>query len=164
LDLRNFAGRGVQIESTLIHWGDDVSVIQKPGEVLPGLREFNCWQGTSAMHEALDTVADLMPGFFDASPTPVNRLIVQFTDWELWNSRQVQPYVSRALESGVNMLTVAPTNYSVRRSSLPEILKACRVQRGKASLMKYNPMFPSQVWDTASEMLDGVTPAPFAGF
>lgn len=155
LDLRNFAGRGQQIESCLIHWGSDARVIQRNGQMLPGIREVPCLEGTSAMHEALDLVAEELPGFFEVTERPVHRLLVQFTDWELsgWYRKEAAAKIREALEAGVNMVTVAPHDYSERRSDLPNILAGSRVQRGMSTLMRYNKMFPEQVWDTAAESL-----------
>lgn len=154
MDLRNFAGRGQQIESCLIHWGTTVKVIQRNGEILPGIREYPCIEGTSAMGWALDAVEEELPGFFDQTERPVNRLLVQFTDWELFGrGASVQSKISAALASGVNMLTVAPASYSPRHSDLDSILRQCPVQRGMSTLLRYNKMFPEQVWDTAAEAL-----------
>jgi hypothetical protein len=155
LDLRNFAGRGQQIESCLIHWGSDARVIQRNGQMLPGIKEFNCIEGTNAMHEALGLVEEEMPGFFDITETPTNRLLVQFTDWELsgYTRYPSTPIIARALEAGVNMLTVAPHDYSERRACLPEILAECKVQRGSSSLLRYDKRFPGQVWDNAAKAL-----------
>jgi hypothetical protein len=167
LDLRNFAGRGQQIESCLIHWGSRAEVIQAVGQQLRGIREYECYQGTDAMAEAFDLVEEQMPGFFDLTDKPVNRLLVQFTDWDLsrWSGyKETGRGVARLLAAGVNMLSVVPKGYSTRRTALPEFLQAAREQRGRNSLIKYNPMFPGQVWDTAAELLEGGAPAPFAGF
>jgi hypothetical protein len=153
LDLQNFAGRGQRVESCLIHWGYSARVIQSPGEMLPGIKEHSCSEGTSAMAEALRLVKQEMPGFFDIGDQPVNRLLVQFTDWELWGHHDVTPLIGEALASGVNMLTVAPQNYRPRSSSLDAILKGCPVQRGAASLLRYDPRSPDQVWKHATEAL-----------
>jgi hypothetical protein len=177
-DLRNFAGRGQQVESVLIHWGSTARVIQRNGEMLPGIREVVCTEGTSALDEAHRLVEEEIPGFFDITEQPVNRLLVQFTDWELagWCRNEVAPQIQQALEAGVNMLTVAPRDYSPRRSDLEGILAGCKIQRGASRVMQYNRMFPSQVWDTAAQSLaaashgglpghqDSHRPAPFEGF
>jgi hypothetical protein len=168
LDLRNFAGRGQQVESCLIHWGDSVRVIQRPGEVLPGIRTVPCNQGTSNMHGAMDAVADVMPGFFDMPDKPVNRLLVQFTDWKLHRESEAQKKIEPALANGVNMLSVVPNNYSARWASLSNILQACKIQRGMNHLVKYNPAQPEMVWRQASQTLTsamtGEAPPPFEGF
>lgn len=160
LDLRNFAGRGQQIESCLIHWGDHAEVIQKNGENLPGIREYRCWQGTSAMHDALDLVADQIPGFFESDGPAENRLLVQFTDWELshYSVEDARARIERALAAGVNMLTVAPPNYRDiddrwGQSALPKILHGCKNQRGAAPVLRFNPSSPDQVWDQAAKAL-----------
>jgi hypothetical protein len=153
LDLRNFAGRGQQIESCMIHWGSRSEVIQRNGQMMPGIKEFACDQGTSDMHGAMALVEEQMPGFFDVSETPVNRLLVQFTDWELFGRQQVTPWIERALGVGVNMLTVAPRDYSPRRSDLEQILSDVKVQRGTSSLLRYDEAKPDQVWQHAAEVL-----------
>lgn len=155
LDLRNFAGRGQQIESCLIHWGDSARVIQRNGQMLPGIREVRCEEGTRAMGEALYLVEEEMPGFFDLSDKPENRLLVQFTDWELsgWGLDEATVRVHAALASGVNMVTVAPHDYSERSSDLPRILGKAKAMRGTSTLMRYNKLFPEQVWDRAAESL-----------
>lgn len=157
LDLRNFAGRGTQVESTLIHWGDRVETIQKNGQIIPGIREVECRQGTSAMHLAFERIEEEIPGFFDAAPAdkPVSRLIVQFTDWQLFShcERAMVPKMAEALGNGVNMLTVFPNSYSANRSDLPGILGAVPIQRGRSTVMTYDSASPGQVWDTASKAL-----------
>lgn len=161
LDLRNFAGRGQQVESTLIHWGSKARVVQRNGETLPGLREWECTEYTTAMGEALRLVEEEMPGFYEVKDKPVNRLLVCFTDWELWNSSvpEATTWIARALEAGVNIISVVPKDYGYKsrryqdRSVLPSILSNCRIQRGRHSLLKYNPMFPSQVWEHAAKAL-----------
>jgi len=153
LDLRNFAGRGQQLESTLIHWGNDARVIQKNGQTLPGIREVPCAEGTSAMAEALDLVEEQMPGFFDIGERPEHRLLVQFTDWQLFGARHSGPRISQAMAAGVNMVTVAPHDYTDRGSNLPEILRGCVIQRGTSKVLRYNAKHPEQVWDEAARAL-----------
>lgn len=154
IDHRNFAGRGQQIESTLIHWGRSARVIQKNGAMLPGIREVACNEGTTAMGDALALVEEQIPGFFDASEKPVHRLLVQFTDWELWgNDADTVSYLSRALGAGVNMLTVAPGGFWGGQVVLNKILRQIPVQRGTNTLIKYNKMFPEAIWESAVEAL-----------
>lgn len=154
LDLRNFAGRGQQIESTLIHWGRTARVIQRNGEMLPGIREVACNEGTTAMGAALALVAEEIPGFFSASEKPVNRLLVQFTDWELWGSdHEIVTQLGDGLASGMNMLSVVPSGYAAGRSKLDTVLRKIPVQRGTTSLIRYTPLFPDQVWESAMEAL-----------
>lgn len=157
IDLRNFAGRGVQVESTLIHWGDVSQVIQKPGQLIPGIREVACDQGTSAMHLAFDQIEQEIPGFFEEKPAdkPESRLIVQFTDWDLYGRcvSEMGPRMSKALASGVNHLSVFPNSYSMQRSDLNRIAAAAPVQRGKNIVMTYDPSRPGEIWDTATKAL-----------
>lgn len=161
LDLRNFAGRGQQVESTLIHWGSNARVVQRNGETLPGLREWDCTEYTTAMGEALALVEQEIPGFYEVKDKPVNRLLVCFTDWELWNNTvpETTTWIGRALEAGVNIISVVPQDYGYKsrrfrdRSVLNDILRNCHIQRGRHSLLKYNPMFPAQVWDHAAKAL-----------
>lgn len=154
-DLRNFAGRGTQVESCLVHWGNTAKVIVPNGAMMPGIREFPCDQGTDGMHRGLDAVEAEMPGFFDPTESPENRLLVQFTDWDLfgnWRS-EVIPRVSRLLESGVSMLSVVPSNFSARRSELSVILSQCKIQRGRNAMIQYDPRDPGAVWQQAAHML-----------
>jgi hypothetical protein len=155
LDLRNFAGRGTQVESTLIHWGNEARVIGRNGVVLPGIREVGCNEGTHAMPEALRLVEEELPGFFDITEKPVHRLLVQFTDWELFGPYKVEKQIARALEAGVNMLTIAPSGYNDRArysySDLPKILAGCKVQRGRSSVLNYDSMRPGEVWEEAAK-------------
>lgn len=154
LDLRNFAGRGQQVESTLIHWGSTARVIQHNGEMLPGIREVGCYEGTSALHEAMELVESELPGFYDEGVTE-NRLIVHFTDWELsgWTKRVSAEWIHKALAAGVNMITVAPRDYSERRSDLADIVAGAKVQRGTSSIMRYDERHPEQVWENAAAAL-----------
>jgi hypothetical protein len=149
-DLRNFAGRGAQIESTLIHWGDKARVIQPNGVLLPGLRTVECREYTDAMGEALGLVEQQIPGFFDIGDRPENRLLVHFTDWGLGNKTGIVEYTSRAMEAGVNMLSVMPAG---GRRQLDSILMQCPVKRGRSDVLTYNPMFPEAIWDEASKVL-----------
>lgn len=157
VDLRNFAGRGVQVESTLIHWGTTARVIQGNGKNLPGLREVSCNDGTSAMGEALGLVEQEIPGFFDESERPEHRLLVQFTDWELFGvNTELQTYLSRAMTSGVNMLSVVPRSYRPRTSVLDSITKKIKVQRGRSAILKYDTrtfVTPATVWSEAKALL-----------
>ncbi len=61
--------------------------------------------------------------------------------------------MGRALEAGVNMVTVAPGNYNPRWSSLSYVTSRCPIQRGRHTLVKYNPLFPEAVWDEAAKAL-----------
>lgn len=148
LDLRNFAGRGQQVESTLIHWGDYARVIQKNGQTLPGIRSVECREGTDAMQEALELVEQELPGFFDVSETPEHRLLVQFTDWGLWGKDPT--LVSDALAAGVNMLTVAPQHWSGGR--LHRVLAEAKVQRGRTGVVRYTPTI-TDVWAEVARLL-----------
>jgi hypothetical protein len=157
LDLRNFAGGGVQIESTLIHWGYGAHVIQHNGEILPGIREVGCHEGTTAMGEAIDLIETEIPGFLDPSDPPENRLLVQFTDWKLAGQSvaHAQASVGRALAAGVNMLSIVPSSYSARYCALPTILANSKIQRGRNSLMRYDQSNPEGVWASAARTLEG---------
>lgn len=155
-DMRNFAGRGQQIESTLIHWGSQARVIQRNGEMLPGIRSVPCNEGTSALHTAMDLVAEQIPGFFDFTDRPLNRLIVNFTDWELgWGCRdEVKDRVKQAMEVGINMINVVPSIREVERySSYPGVMAAARIQRGVSTLVQYNRANPDLIWDEATKAL-----------
>ena len=153
-DLRNFAGGGQKVESCLIHWGSTARVIQKNGEPLPGMREVVCREGTWALGDALALVETEMPGFFDPSEKPENRLLVQFTDWDLsWGAESDSlPWLTRSFEAGVNMLTIGPSGYA-RRSNLPGIMRQIPIQRGRNVEVVYNKMFPEAVWDEAAKVL-----------
>lgn len=153
LDLRNFAGRGAQVESTLIHWGDDVHVIQPNGGVLPGIREVRCDEGTTAMGAALAEVERQMPGFFTPPEKPEHRLLVQFTDWML-SSRGESEAIGgcvRAMAAGVNMLSVTPHGRTMTELMRVESLAANHP--GKSFNIKYDRSKPGQVWETASTLL-----------
>lgn len=154
LDLRNFAGRGAQVESCLIHWGSSARVVQRNGQVLPGIREVDCWEGTQAMPYALDLVETEMPGFFSMPERPEHRLLVQFTDWDLTGGiARAGEQIKQALEVGVDMLSVVPASYSTRYSDLNDILRNCTVQRGSSTLLKYDRRAPGKVWEEAAKAL-----------
>lgn len=154
IDLRNFAGRGQNVESCLIHWGNTARVVQSNGGSLPGLREVVCKEGTHAMGAALELVESEMPGFLTPSEKPENRLIVQFTDWDLFGRHDVVAPLERALAAGVNMLTIGPPGYH-QRSDLPWLLGQIRSTTlpGRSHEVVYNKMFPEAVWDEAARML-----------
>lgn len=150
-DLQNFAGRGVQIESCLIHWGDTVRTIQANGEMLRGIKEFSCVEGTSSMHLALAEVERQIPGFF-AEDSNANRLVVQFTDWQLGSSSAAaKPVVQTLLRAGVNMLSIIPD--AGGQGKLPSILSGITGQRGRCRVLTYNPAQPSRVWTEAARLL-----------
>lgn len=152
VDLRNFAGRGQKIESTLIHWGVNVYVVQKPGQGLPGIPSRRCTEGTRAMGEALAEVEKQIPGFFDPDPEgkPENRLLIQFTDWELFgDTRLTEHYLHRAVTSGVKMLTVLPPSGSFGWASKMHLVEG--YENHKA--VPYNPSDPHGVWDAAAQVL-----------
>lgn len=155
LDLRNFAGRGVQIESTLIHWGDVAEVVVPNGKAMPGIREVRCAQGTSAMHKALMLAEQEIPGIFEESDPPANRLVVQFTDWRLSSMglRETTEMVAKVLGSGANMLSVVPQSYAPHYSSLKQINADVTRKRGVHSIMVYDQNNPTQVWDQAAKSL-----------
>ena len=154
VDLKNFAGRGTQVTSCLIHWGSTARVVQGSGELLPGIREVPCDEGTWALPQAMQLVEEQMPTFFDPSVT-ANRLLVQFTDWELGYStrKESSAWVSRALGAGVNMLTIAPRSYGEYRSCMPDILRAAPAKAGRTPLIRYNPSRPDEVWAEATRAL-----------
>lgn len=155
LDLRNYAGGGVQIESTLIHWGSTARVVQRNGEILPGIREVGCHDGTTAMGPAIDLIEREIPGFFEIKDQPENKLMVQFTDWKLGSHSLFESTqaVSRALAAGVNMLSVVPRGYSGRHTSLERVLAGSPIQRGRNSLLRYDSDKPEAVWAKAAEAL-----------
>lgn len=160
LDLRNFAGRGTQVESTLIHWGSSARVIQRNGEQMPGLREFPCREYTDSLHLAMAEVEKEMPGFYDLPDTPQNRLLVNFTDWELGGAseQKASPWINKAMAAGVNMLSIVPDEgiwggYSDARSKLPWLLRQVPIMRGQSNVVRYMRNDPEGVWAEAAKML-----------
>ncbi|HSC88397.1 MAG TPA: hypothetical protein VLC09_14040, partial [Polyangiaceae bacterium] len=153
LDLRNFAGRGRQVESCLIHWGSLARVIQKNGETLPGIHETNCLEGTRAMHEAFDLVEGEMPGFFAPGDHPENRLIVQFTDWglALRCAEAMRPRLAQARTLGVNMLTIAPEPYRFDRRIYDDVVTSVEHPLGREHVTYYDGK-PNHVWTEAANM------------
>jgi hypothetical protein len=157
IDLRNFAGRGQQIRSCMIHWGDKAEVVHHVGDPLPGIREVPCMEGTYALGPAMRCIEDEMPGFLSPSPDgkPTNRLIVMFTDWDhaTMGRQDAHDEVSRALQAGVNIVTIAPRSYHAYRSMLPEIERANEHAPGRSTVSIYDPASPSMVWDEAAKAL-----------
>jgi hypothetical protein len=163
-DMRNFAGRGAQIETTLIHWGSFVQTVCKNGDTLPGIREVRCTQGTTALGHAMRAAETEIPGIFDAPETPENRLLVLFTDWELsfMGGDEARAAVGDALSNGVNLLSVKPdVPYSKPSKMAAEryremVLRASASEtRGKEATVVYDPNNPSQVWSEAERLLRG---------
>lgn len=162
-DLRNFAGRGRQISSTLIHWGDNVEVIQPDGQPLPGVHQTECKQYTTALHLAMDEVENQIPGFFDEPASPENRLLVQFTDWGL--SRpcigETLRRLSRASRAGVKMLSVVPpANFMQKRQGLNNLQDAAKFHipfaPGQSAVVEYEEdSNPGSVWEAATRLLLG---------
>lgn len=153
-DLRNFAGRGSQIESCLIHWGTSAKTVVETGVMIPGIREVKCNEGTTALDEAMALVEEQMPDFYEPG---TNRLLVQFTDWEVWGHRtnSAVAQIARAMNSGVNMLSVLPGNYS-RGGMLSAVAQATQFAPGQHRLMTYDRRRPEQVWDEAAQLLKEV--------
>lgn len=157
LDLRNFAGRGTQVESCLIHWGTEARVVAANGALIPGIREVPCDEGTAAMGQALALVEEQIPGFFDVSATHENRLLVQFTDWELWDfgDSTMLDLLSRGFEAGVNMLSVVPSSFSDRylQDIMARTSRLMRDMVGGSTMLAYKPKSPEQVWEEAANLL-----------
>jgi hypothetical protein len=156
VDLKNFAGRGQQIESTLVQWGGTAEVVQRNGVAMPGIREVPCNQGTYAMDAAMVLVEEQIPGFFSPSERPENKLLIQFTDWELYDNGRdnfagVQRYLRGGFESGMKMLNVTPHGLG-SFSTMHYILKDSP-WHGKVSTMTYDTSQPEAVWDEAAKVL-----------
>jgi hypothetical protein len=177
LDLRNFAGRGQQVESCLIHWGSRARVIQHPGELLPGIGEAPCVEMTSALPDALKLVEEEMPGFFDGGEHPTNRLLVNFTDWEISNAQGAQGPIRRLLSSGGTMLSVVPqhkgrmwalesilgnvTQWGQQRQAadmFPDDMGSSTAGRGSMSshshVIRFSKGNHHQMWDAAADLLN----------
>ena len=156
IDLRNFAGRGRQIESTLIHWGDWARVIQANGKPTQGILVAACREGTQAMPEAMDLVEQEIPGFGSLPDKPEHRLLVQFTDWRLWSPchQGVTEKVGGAVANGVNMLTILPPRYS--RGDHDRLIgeAAATPGAGTVAVAHYDPENPHRVWDYAQQVID----------
>ena len=156
IDLRNFAGRGRQIESTLIHWGDQARVIQANGKPTQGILVAACREGTQAMPEAMDLVEQEIPGFGSLPDKPEHRLLVQFTDWQLWSRchQGVTEKVGGAVANGVNMLTILPPRYS--RGDHDRLIgeAAATPGAGTVAVAHYDPENPHHVWDYAQQVID----------
>lgn len=156
IDLRNFAGRGRQIESTLIHWGDRARVIQANGKPTQGILVAACREGTQAMPEAMDLVEQEIPGFGSLPDKPEHRLLVQFTDWQLWSHchQGVTEKVGGAVANGVNMLTILPPRYS--RGDHDRLIgeAAATPGAGTVAVAHYDPENPHHVWDYAQRVID----------
>lgn len=154
LDLRNFAGRGTQVESCLIHWGSGARVIQHNGQLLPGLREFPCKEYTDHLHEAFSLVGDEIPGFFTLSDKPENRLLINFTDWELGGNseRLASPWINTAMAAGVNMLSIIPSAPPYW-SKLSWLMERVPLMRGRSEVLAYDERNPEAVWSEAARML-----------
>lgn len=153
LDLRNFAGRGRQVESCLVHWGSAVQVVQRPGDLLPGVLNRPCNEGTDVLPEAMDAVEKMMPGFFDSTGRPENRLMVNFTDWYVSTrgSRLATDRLVPAIESGLRVLSVVPERWSPGYSMYNDL--SSRVSRDKLPVVVHHASQPNAVWDTASNLL-----------
>jgi hypothetical protein len=153
LDLSNFAGRGQQIEACMIHWGDSVKVVQEVGQYAPGISTAPCREGTSAMHGAMKMIEEQIPDFYIPSER-ANRLIVQFTDWELdyYTVGKSEEMVLAAMASGINMLTVAPYSH---KHALGEYEKkmALGFYPGDSSFIVYDKRSPGRVWEQAAAAL-----------
>lgn len=160
LDLQNFAGRGTQTASCLIHWGNSSEVIQKPGELLPGIRRVACDQGTTAMIDAFEDIERSIPGFF--SDHSSNRLIVQFTDWGMNTFQRAHKDAAyraaskavEALDSGIKMLSVLPSDLQGNKPSwLAEVeLKTKNPELSKSLHMVSGEVDP-RIWSIAAEIL-----------
>ena len=123
-DLRNFAGRGSQVDSAMVHWNTQSEVIQPSGSQPRGLYEQRCSGGTSAMASALRDLDAELPGFLMGGEERENRLLVQFTDWGLNAGRDAaRSLLTPAIRSGLKMLIVAPPKFSYHllKGTLPDL-------------------------------------------
>jgi hypothetical protein len=162
VDLSNFAGRGQQIRSCMIHWGDKAEVVQHVGQRVDGIREVPCNDGTDALGAAMRLIETEMPGFLDppADGKPTNRLIVSFTDWDHSHVGLDDAYAQtvRALAAGVNIVSVTPGKgqgwYSEQRSLLNRVLRENPGLPGISSLTRYDMLAPNQVWEEAARALE----------
>lgn len=153
-DLRNFAGRGVQIESCFINWGSSARVIQRNGEMLRGVFESPCNETTTALQEAFELVEEQMPGFFDRPEVPTSRLLIHFTDWRLGYKDGVETQV-RALSNGVNTLSVVPRSWNARGTDWAKVMDYSNgIREGEAEVIPYDRDNPGQVWAAAQQMLN----------
>lgn len=146
-DMRNFAGHGQSVSSCLVYWGVSVHRMQSPGEVLPGVPSVRCNEGTLAMSEAMQSVSEVMPGFFDPSPTPRNRLLVQFTDWQVYDRGRGKQAAFEAVTNGVSMLTVLPGDVPKEPAAL------ARFDSTRTAVVRYSSRNPGAVWQEAERLL-----------
>lgn len=154
MDLANFAGRGQQVKCTMIHWGHHAEVVQPVGERPEFIREAPCDQGTTVMGAALGLVEQQMPGFFDPSPEPVNRLIVQFTDWYMGGITEASHYLLRAAQVGATMVSIVPGQHRTEHSALNAIGPVMEQLGARVLTEFYNPKAgPASVWSAVSEGL-----------
>ena len=112
------------------------------------------------MHLALAEVDNQMPGFFrkEEEGKRTNRLLVQFTDWELNGSTAAQAHlrVGEALNAGVDMLTVSPPGSRLDMSNWSHfraIKTANAFAPGRNVVVPYSPYNPDAVWNAAQELL-----------
>jgi hypothetical protein len=157
VDLRNYAGRGVQVESCLVHWGSRARVIQHNGDPMPGLYEHACDQTTSAMADAHDLIEQEIPGFHEVSGNRENRLLVNFTDWIIGNWSTCIDPLGKAMSAGVNVISVVPEKWNVRNSMLDDTLAAVRakygITPGTHTVLRFDPAKPEEVWSVAQGLL-----------
>lgn len=150
LDLKNFAGRGQQVESCLIHWGDKVQLVSGVGDVLPGIVDADdCNQYTTALPEAFDLLEKQMPTFF--TPDGENKLLVMFTDWEIGHRVDViAEKVDQLDKAGVTMLTVTVPGWD-RFVNIYSGMVA-RWAQGKHAIHIYDGD-PLTVWDEIEKVV-----------
>lgn len=157
LDLRNFAGRGQQVESCMINWGSSADVIVGVGDRVPGIRTYPAGDySTSALGRAMGLIEEQMPGFFDITEHPVNRLIVNFTDWEINGCmRETKAVLDKAFASGVNMLSVVPHGWRAHGKHVEyrDMMAVRGARRSVESLVRYDPSNPGGVWEHAAKAL-----------
>jgi hypothetical protein len=157
-DMRNFAGRGAQIEVTLIHWGDTVSVTQPAGVLPKGMFMPRCDQRTSAMADAMRAAKVEIPALFEPSATPENKLIVHFTDWQLDRRSAVDSVDmnGEALAAGTKILSITPEQLVVGSfyDSYGDVLNKYGVTYGgQMATAVYDRKNPDMVWETARRVL-----------
>lgn len=150
LDLKNFAGRGQQVESCLIHWGDKVLLVSGVGDVLPGIVDADdCNQYTTALPEAFDLLEKQMPAFF--TPDGANKVLVMFTDWEIsYRVDVIQHRAAQLDQAGVTMVTITIPGWSKYANFYTNMV--AQWNRGKHAMHIYGGN-PLPVWSEIEKVI-----------
>lgn len=157
-DLSNFAGRGTQVSMSMVHWGSTARVVVGANDKVQGLHIAPCNEGTHRMGDGLELLEREMPGFLRGSDVPTNRLLIQFTDWEIFGSgfSHAKAVLDLALDTELSMISVMPDENNFLNAGLAQHNRAVgdHALSPRVKTMTFKKGDDDKVWETATALLN----------